>query len=212
MQSPIESLISLLSQRAIYGRPGERVHRQLHKWMVVLDFGEDKPPGISLCVDETPLFESDETVPQAGHVGKKPRTLFAASVSETLMELVTYARDVSQHPLVGKQFSIDGLLLTNRLLVQRRFGEPVSRLLLVTYDAYAECLRAALRPDVRTRIDATDLDRDYLEIVGRKLGLSAADKELIPRLIAEYPTASPERKWEIFHHFRKYGLGHPYEQ
>ena len=92
-----------------------------------------------------------------------------------------------------------------------RFPPVAAGLLSVTHEVYQECLRVALRPDVRNRISATNLEEDYYDHFTRKLGLSAVQKQEFQRLVAEYPTASQARQWEIFMHFLKQGWGKPYE-
>ena len=207
----VDFLVSLLAKRAIYGWPGQKLDKQLRRWMVVLDFVEDDPPGVSLCIDDTPNPKPDQVIPGIGYLTDSVLNIAVPSVSQTLAELTAYAHAVGNTPFLNDKGAGYGVLMETRYNHKHRFLPIVHDLLSITYEVYAECLRGALRPDVCVRISSTNLDDDYYDHFTRKLGLSAVQKMEFLRLMVEYSTANQERKGEIFMHFLKQGWGKPYE-
>ena len=166
----VENLISLLAIHAFYGSsPGP----ELRKWMEVLDFTLSEPPGANLCLANAP--------------DRKP-------VEATLSELIAYARAVrNNYPFARDPGSSSAAEQEMSGHIKQGFGDLDGSLQEVTRvmrEVYAKCLRVALRPDVRAKVNATDIDGVYFDLFTRKLGLSAAQQEQLGRLKAENPNAS----------------------
>jgi hypothetical protein len=191
----IESLTTAIARRAVFGS----VSDHLQQWSAVLGFGEDEPPGISLCVDESPPPRPGHVIPGGGQVNDGTLTFPAPTVRQTLMELYDYARAVRNHPISEAKGLGSGVLLETRYDIwgRRYFDDPVRDLLKVTCEVYATCLLAALREDIYARINATNLKAAYFDVVAARLGLSAAQKEEFLRLKPEYPAVSDQFCFDV---------------
>jgi len=102
--------------------------------------------------------------------------------------------------------------METRFKLQRRFADPSKQCLEITHYAYRMCLHAAFKPEIRSQIDAINLEESYLELMAHQLNMGDADQLLYKAMKSEYPSASSERKWEIFKCFRHNKWGDPYEE
>ena len=185
----IESLTSSIAERAVFGS----ISDNLQQWSAVLGLAEDAPPGISLCVDESPPPPPDRVI-GGGQVNNGTLTFPAPTVRQTLTELYDYARAVRNHPISEAKGLGSGVLLETRydIWASHSFNAPVRELLEVTCKTYATCLLAALSDDIYARIVATNLKAAYFDVVAAKLGLSVTQKQEFLHLKPEYPAVSDQ--------------------
>lgn len=164
----VQSLTTALAHRAVWGS----VNDHLQQWTAVLGLTEDDPPGISLCADD-PLPPASARNLGPVQLADGTLTFPTTSVRGTLIELATYARSVRQIPISNPKAFGSGILVQTRyrLSTPNTFERPAHQLLEVTCEAYATCLRAALREEVCARLNATDLEAAYFEVLAGKLGL-----------------------------------------
>jgi hypothetical protein len=157
----------------------------VQRWKALLGFQEDYPLGITLCLEgqvltaSTQLFASNR--PGAAQPNNQPVDFLTGTVGTTLSELLAYGRlvkDLEKVPFGSdcEKFG-DGQLSLTRCeskteiwRIYRKISDSVQQMLEVVIESYAECLRVAMRREVRERVNKIDFDPDYFKVVADQLG------------------------------------------
>lgn len=186
----LEQIISLLATNALWGFRDRRNEKELRLWTRVLSLSPDDRLGLGVC--------------------RANDSMDRDCTESTLRELVQYVQTARRYPFSGDKGAGSALLMATRYDNRLRFYKGVSELMETAFDVYCECLRVVFRPDLKERVDACDIDKAALQYLIQDHGLAEAQVEEYLHLLKEYPSASFDRKWEIFRHFLANGWGLPY--
>jgi hypothetical protein len=156
----------------------------VRRWQALLGLPEDYPLGITLCLEGQDFTASPQVYGPDRRADVQPNDQSIAfppgTVGSTLSELLAYARlikNLERLPFESDcgKFADCQLSWTrhqsNREIsfVYRKMGDWVQEMLEVVIESYAECLRVAMRREIRERVNGIDFDADYLKVVADQL-------------------------------------------
>ena len=156
----------------------------VQRWQALLGFQEDYPLGVTLCLEGQNFTANPQVYGPDRRADVQPNDQSIAfppgTVGSTLSELLAYARlikNLEHLPFESdcRKFA-DGQLSWTRhesnreiSFVYRKMGDSVQEMLEVVIESYAECLRVAMRREIRERVNGIDFDADYLKVVADQL-------------------------------------------
>jgi hypothetical protein len=156
----------------------------VRRWQALLGFPEDYPLGVTLCVEGQVFTTSPQVYGPDSRSAAQPNEQFITfppgTVGSTLSELLAYARlikNLEHLPFKSDcgKFADEQLSLTRHQsnaemsYIYRRMVDSAQEMLEVIIESYAECLRVAMRQEIRERVNGIDFDHDYLKVVADQL-------------------------------------------
>jgi len=155
----------------------------VRRWQALLGLPDDYPLGITLCVEGQVFTVSPQAYGPDRRSAAQPSdqliTFPPGTVGWTLSELLAYARlikNLEHLPFENDCGKSDEQLYLTRhqsntemSRIYRKIGDSAQEMLEVIIESYAECLRVAMRREVRERVNGIDFDADYLKVVADQL-------------------------------------------